>query len=173
MLRNANASLASWNIVGPRSNCSIRSRYPLFSNFAVQYGTVGFYSCVSNNPLNVSLGAPNLWSITPPMLYYGGPATTASAAGGWSVGTQTSNNNVFISSVAASTSLVSAGCGSAGSANSAGLTTSGNSLWILVPALSCSTTCNTFGFSLASWGTIGSVSGSSSSSSGFCVVVIT
>ena len=155
LMKNANPSIASWNIVGPArgsTGMSLRTRHPLFFGAAVQYGVASTYTCGGTTNVNVALGSATLWQLTPAMQYFGGPGNPS----GWSSGNPQTNNIVFIQSMVASqsSSLLTVGCGAA-SSYSGGLTNTSTSLWVLVPPLACSAVCNTFTFSLASVSNVG------------------
>lgn len=156
-LTNNNASMGSWLPVPSATYPGafvLQSRHPSFFGYALTQGVPNTSpSCSQASNQNVQLGATTAFTFQPGLAYLG---YGSGVAVGQPIVSQT--NNLYVQSASVTNAALTASCGGP----SGGLvtwstnakTTSNNTIWSLVPPLSCSTTCNTFAFSLASLGTM-------------------
>ena len=155
-LTNFNASTMSW-VLQPS---------PAFPNSFVFYTRHPKYYMnglkVSGHVSNACANGPN-WQVTntgvnTPMTVQPGLAPLGYSGGGFAAGQPvvSQTNNLYIQSSSVTNAAITAASTTCGggiaSWSTLANTLSGTTLWSLVPPLSCSTTCNTFGFSLASLG---------------------
>ena len=156
-LTNTNASYMSWV---PVPYPAIPGAFTLTTRHPAYFGRA-----LTTGPLNTTLGcsaSSNQWvgsatAVGTPFTFQPGWAYLGYGGTGVSPGVPTTSytNNLYIQSASVTNAAITAQCAGAGGLatwSTSARTTSNTTIWSLVPPLSCSTTCNTFAFSLASLG---------------------
>ena len=154
-MTNFNASTLSWLLapsVAYPGSFTFVTRHPKFFGFSLATGNSISTCSVGSNWVVSNTLPPVAFTIKPPLAPFG---SNQYATGQPQI---SSTNNVYIQSAAVTNAAITAAsstlCGSSlASLSSLASTKSSNTIWALVPPLSCSSTCNTFSFSLASLGT--------------------